>query len=55
MYRHSLESGESRNVVMASYDIGLSAVDDVRKQKAHFTVVMAASDSVKGLVEPQTL
>jgi len=33
MYRRCLESGESRNVVMSSYDIGLSTVDDVKKQK----------------------
>jgi hypothetical protein len=40
---------------MASYAIGLSAVDGVKKQKDQYTVVVAASDSVKGLVEPQTV
>ena len=33
MYLHCHENGESRNVVMASYDTGLSTVDDVKKRK----------------------
>ena len=49
------EKGESQNVVVASYNIGLSAVYDIKKQKDQLQLLMVSSESVKGLFKLQTL
>jgi hypothetical protein len=48
-------SGESRSVVMASYNIGLLTVYDIKKQKGQLQMFMVSSESVKGLFKQQTL
>jgi hypothetical protein len=50
-----LESGESRSVVMAAYNIGSSTIYDIRKQKDQLRSFLASSENVKGLLKRQTL
>jgi len=50
-----LESGESRSVVMAAYNIGSSTIYDIRKQKDQLRLFLASSENVKGLLKRQTL
>jgi DDE superfamily endonuclease./Tc5 transposase DNA-binding domain./CENP-B N-terminal DNA-binding domain. len=50
-----LESGESRSVVMAAYNIGSSTIYDIRKQKDQLRSFLASSENVKDLLKRQTL
>ena len=50
-----LESGESWREVMASYNIGLSTIYAIKKQKDQLWSCMASSENVKDLFKWQTL
>ena len=49
------ESGKNQSEVVASYNIGLSAVCAVKKQERPGTIVMASGESVKNHSKQQTL
>lgn len=46
-----LESGQSWNVVVASYSIDLSAAHDVKKQKDQLTTICGIKWKCKGSVQ----
>jgi len=50
-----LESGESWSVVTASWNVRLFIIYDMKKQKDRLQLFVASSESLKGLLEGQTM
>jgi hypothetical protein len=49
------EKDENQSVVVTSYNIGLSTVYEIRKQKDQLQMLLISSESGKGLFRLQTL